>query len=475
LHPDVVVMDIRMKRVDGATATVAVRAIDGPPVLVLTTFDDDETLAAALRAGAAGFVLKSAPGEDILRAISTVAAGDAWIDPHVAGRVLAAYRGHRRASRPTLGADRSGARRPPGRRARPEQPRGGRRAVRQRGHRQDPPRRRVLTKLDLRDRSAAIVFAHDNEVCVVGDEVAGLLDLAADDDRDVAAVRRHVDRHLERRGSVTVGGDRQPDPQVDGVAGGDLAVRDIHGEVAAAGDREGERSVALVGQGDGHVVDPRVELVEGLRAEDRSRDGCRRCRRRRRVHDRRRVLNVQAGHLARRRATGGAGIGRHGDHGWRDDRVRDRRQVRRHRHDDLAHDRRSGRSFVRRCSGLVARRTARARGEEGDHRGDQDDGRDTCGDAGSPVTGRRALVDRAGRCRMRAGRAGTDVGGAPDRRGVGTTGRRDRPEVDRFLPDVDAGVAAEVAVEVTVGVTVGAVEVRAEVHGGAPVGGCHPS
>ena len=91
-RPDVVVMDIRMRRMDGATATAGVRAAGGPPVLVLTTFDDDETLAAALRAGAAGFVVKAAPGEDILRAIATVADGEAWIDPSVAGRVLAAYR-----------------------------------------------------------------------------------------------------------------------------------------------------------------------------------------------------------------------------------------------------------------------------------------------------------------------------------------------------------------------------------------------
>lgn len=91
-RPDVVVMDIRMQRVDGATATANIRAVDGPPVLVLTTYEDDETLAAALRSGAAGFVLKTAPGEDILRAIVTVAAGDAWIDPRVASRVLSAYR-----------------------------------------------------------------------------------------------------------------------------------------------------------------------------------------------------------------------------------------------------------------------------------------------------------------------------------------------------------------------------------------------
>lgn len=89
---DVVVMDIRMKRMDGATATAEVRRIDGPPVLVLTTFDDDDTIARALHAGAAGFILKDAPGEEIIMAIERVAAGDAWLDPAVTSRVLADYR-----------------------------------------------------------------------------------------------------------------------------------------------------------------------------------------------------------------------------------------------------------------------------------------------------------------------------------------------------------------------------------------------
>jgi DNA-binding NarL/FixJ family response regulator len=88
----VVVMDLRMKRVDGIAATRAVRGAGGPPVLVLTTFDDDELLSAALRAGAAGFVLKDSPAEDLIRAVRAVAAGDAWLDPAVTERVLTAYR-----------------------------------------------------------------------------------------------------------------------------------------------------------------------------------------------------------------------------------------------------------------------------------------------------------------------------------------------------------------------------------------------
>lgn len=90
LRPDVVLMDVRMKGVDGVEATS--RLQDGPPVLILTTFDDDEVLSAALRAGASGFILKDASPEDLMRAVRAVAAGDGWLDPTVTGRVLAQYR-----------------------------------------------------------------------------------------------------------------------------------------------------------------------------------------------------------------------------------------------------------------------------------------------------------------------------------------------------------------------------------------------
>jgi DNA-binding NarL/FixJ family response regulator len=91
--PHVVVMDVRMRRVDGAEATRRLGTVAGsPPVLVLTTFDDDDTVAAALGAGAAGFVLKDARGEDIVRATTTVAEGGAWLDPQITGQVLDAYR-----------------------------------------------------------------------------------------------------------------------------------------------------------------------------------------------------------------------------------------------------------------------------------------------------------------------------------------------------------------------------------------------
>ncbi|MEU4430245.1 response regulator transcription factor [Nocardia rhamnosiphila] len=91
--PDIVLMDLRMKRVGGIEATRILRArAPEPPVLVLTTFDDDQLLSGALRAGAAGFLLKDSPAEDLIRAVRTVAAGGAWLDPAVTGRVLSAYR-----------------------------------------------------------------------------------------------------------------------------------------------------------------------------------------------------------------------------------------------------------------------------------------------------------------------------------------------------------------------------------------------
>ena len=91
-QPDVVVMDIRMRGMNGIEATRRIRDGGGPPVLILTTFDDDETLWGAIDAGAAGFVLKDASAADLIRAVRTVASGAAWLDPQVTPRVLAVYR-----------------------------------------------------------------------------------------------------------------------------------------------------------------------------------------------------------------------------------------------------------------------------------------------------------------------------------------------------------------------------------------------
>ncbi|MFI7610820.1 response regulator transcription factor [Nonomuraea terrae] len=87
--PDVVLMDLRMPRVDGITATRRLRARARPPeVIVLTTFDTDENVLYALRAGAAGFLLKDTPPPQIVEAITRVAAGDPILSPRITRRLM---------------------------------------------------------------------------------------------------------------------------------------------------------------------------------------------------------------------------------------------------------------------------------------------------------------------------------------------------------------------------------------------------
>jgi DNA-binding NarL/FixJ family response regulator len=89
LRPDVVLMDIRMPSLDGLEATRSLIAAGVPSrVLVLTTFDVDEYVFGALRAGASGFLLKDAPAEELIAAVRTVAAGDALLAPAVTRRVI---------------------------------------------------------------------------------------------------------------------------------------------------------------------------------------------------------------------------------------------------------------------------------------------------------------------------------------------------------------------------------------------------
>ena len=93
LRPDVVLMDVRMPGTDGIEATRRITAADapGPKVLILTTFDLDEYVFEALRAGASGFALKSRPLEELLSAIRTVAAGEALLAPSVTRRLIAHF------------------------------------------------------------------------------------------------------------------------------------------------------------------------------------------------------------------------------------------------------------------------------------------------------------------------------------------------------------------------------------------------
>lgn len=88
-HPDVVLMDIRMPRVDGLAATRQVLALPEPPrVLVLTTFDRNDWVYEALKAGASGFLLKDVRGSQLTGAIRTVAAGDALLAPSITRRLI---------------------------------------------------------------------------------------------------------------------------------------------------------------------------------------------------------------------------------------------------------------------------------------------------------------------------------------------------------------------------------------------------
>ena len=174
LAPDVVLMDVRMPLVDGVQATRELRRREGsPPVLALTTFDDDEVLAGVLRAGAAGFVLKGVPAEDLHRAVRVVAGGGAWLDPAVTGRVLATYRS---APPPRAGRD-------PALDALTSREREVLALIGQGKTNTEIAAglfvsdgtvkthiNHLFTKLQLRDRAAAVVFAFDHDLVTPGQD-----------------------------------------------------------------------------------------------------------------------------------------------------------------------------------------------------------------------------------------------------------------------------------------------------------------
>jgi DNA-binding NarL/FixJ family response regulator len=92
LHPDVILMDVRMPVLDGLQATRVITGMDGAPkVLVLTTFDLDDYVYEALRSGASGFLLKDASANELAEAVRLVAAGDALLSPGVTRRLIAEF------------------------------------------------------------------------------------------------------------------------------------------------------------------------------------------------------------------------------------------------------------------------------------------------------------------------------------------------------------------------------------------------
>jgi DNA-binding NarL/FixJ family response regulator len=169
LRPDVVLMDVQMPGIDGLEATRRVLGSVECKVVILTTFDREDYLFEALRAGASGFLLKNASPEDLVDAIHVVARGDALLSPEVTRRVIARF---------STSAPPVEARRPPELTDREFEVLGqlargasnaeiakelylGETTVKTHVS-------RVLTKLGLRDRTHAVVFAYENGIVAPG-------------------------------------------------------------------------------------------------------------------------------------------------------------------------------------------------------------------------------------------------------------------------------------------------------------------
>jgi DNA-binding NarL/FixJ family response regulator len=176
LHPDVVLMDIRMPVVDGIEATRRLtNGPRGPRVLILTTFDLDEYVYEALRAGASGFLLKDARAHELMHAVRVVAAGDALLSPSITRRLIADYARRPPASdRPAVLAQLT-----------PRELEVLRLLARGRSNGEIARAlvlgeatvkthvARIFQKLDLHDRAQAVVLAYESGLVVPGDQETG--------------------------------------------------------------------------------------------------------------------------------------------------------------------------------------------------------------------------------------------------------------------------------------------------------------
>ncbi|MFJ3584235.1 response regulator [Streptomyces sp. NPDC090127] len=178
-HPDVVLMDVRMPEMDGLAAAreildPPVGVVHRPKVLMLTTFDVDDYVYEALRAGASGFLLKDAPPADLIAAVRVVAAGEALLAPSVTRRLIADFA----ATRPAPRADRAALRLNG---LTPRETEVLELIARGLSNQEIAERLvlaeqtvkthigRVLAKLDLRDRAQAVIFAYESGLVVPGD------------------------------------------------------------------------------------------------------------------------------------------------------------------------------------------------------------------------------------------------------------------------------------------------------------------
>jgi DNA-binding NarL/FixJ family response regulator len=175
LDPDVVLMDVRMPVMDGLEATRRLTAGphgNGPKILILTTFDLDDYVYEALRAGASGFLLKDAPAADLVQAVRVVAAGEALLAPSVTRRLIAEF-----AARPQRNRVRPVALNA----LTPRETEVLRLIARGRSNQEiavdlvvaeqtvKTHVGRILTKLALRDRAQAVVFAYETGLVAAGE------------------------------------------------------------------------------------------------------------------------------------------------------------------------------------------------------------------------------------------------------------------------------------------------------------------